>query len=147
MSMNRRRAKGRRESRSFVAVPHAVLESEAYSKLSGWSVRLLLDLYSQYRGHNNGDFSMVWNFMNGRGWRSKDTLYRAREELTDNGFIVLTRQGGKNQCSLYAVTWQPVDECGGKLDWPPSPVALGYWKRGRPPLLESVPRIRGTLAR
>ncbi len=147
MSINRRRAKGRRESRSFVALPHAVLESEAYSKLGGWSVRLLLDLYSQYRGHNNGDFSMVWSLMNGRGWRSKDTLYRAREELIDNGFIVLTRQGGKHQCSLFAVTWQPVDECGGKLEWPSSPVALGYWKRGRPPLMELVPRIRTTLAR
>ncbi len=147
MTRNRAKAKGRRESGSFVAVPHAVLESDAYSRLGGWSVRLLLDLYSQFKGKNNGDLSIVWSLMSKKGWRSKDTLYRAREELIENGLIVLTRQGGKHQCSLYAVTWNPVDECGGKLDWPSSPVALGYWKRGHPPLLESVPRIRTTLAR
>jgi hypothetical protein len=147
MATNRRKAKGRRDSGSFVALPHAVLECEAYAKLGGWSVRLLLDLFSQYRGHNNGDFSIVWPLMKGRGWRSKDTLYSARDELNDNGFIVLTRQGGKHQCSLYGVTWLGIDECGGKLDWPSSSAPLGYWKRGKPPILEVVPRIRTTLAR
>ena len=98
MTRNRAKAKGRRESGSFVAVPHAVLESEAYSRLGGWAVRLLLDLYSQYKGKNNGDLSMVWSLMNTKGWRSKDTLYNARDELNENGFIVLTRQGGKHRC-------------------------------------------------
>ncbi len=147
MTRTRFKAKGRRDSGSFASVPHAVLECEAYTRLGGWAVRLLLDLYSQYRGKNNGDLSMVWSLMNSKGWRSKDTLYNARDELIENGFVVLTRQGGKHRCNLYAVTWKPVDECGDKLDWPSSPVALGWWKRGHPPLLESVPRIRTTLAR
>ena len=25
--------------------------------------------------------------------------------------LVLTRQGGKNLASLYAIAWQPIDEC------------------------------------
>ena len=85
--------------------------------------------------------------MSARGWKSKDTLYRARDELIENGMILLARQGGKHQCSLYAVTWKPIDECGGKLDVPATTVAPGYWRLGKPPLLEVVPRIRTTLAR
>ena len=146
MAFSRSKAKGRRESGSFVLIPHAMLESEPYSRLSGSAVKLMFDLYCQYKGHNNGDLSMAWSRMQKRGWRSKETLYRARNILQQNGFIVQTRQGGKHQCSLYAVTWRPIDECSGKLEHPSSPVALGYWKNGCAPLLESVPRGRTTLA-
>jgi len=147
MALSRRRAKGRRESGSFIAMPHAILESQTYAKLGAPAVKLMLDLYGQYKGSNNGDFAMAWSMMQKRGWRSKDTLYRARNELLENGFIVQTRQGGKHQCSLYAVTWQPIDDCMGKLEHPPTRVALGYWKQGFAPKLESVPRIPTTLAR
>ena len=147
MANSRRKAKGRRDNGSFVAVPHAVLESDTYAKLSASAVKLTLDLYGQYKGSNNGDFAMAWSMMSKRGWRSKDTLYRARDDLLDNGIIIKTRQGGKHQCSLYAVTWQPIDECNGKLDCSPTNVAPGYWKHGFVPKLESVPRIRTTLAR
>ena len=147
MPTSRRKAKGRSDSGSFVAMPHAILESETYARLRAPAVKLMLDLYGQYKGSNNGDFAMAWSMMKKRGWRSKDTLYRARDELIDNGFVIQTRQGGKHQCSLYAVTWQPIDECNGKLDCPSTIVAPGYWKQGFVPKLESVPRIRTTLAR
>ena len=147
MAISRRRAKGRRDSGSFIAMPHAILKSETYARLSAPAVKLMLDLYGQYRGSNNGDFAMAWSMMKKRGWRSKDTLYRARNDLVENGFIIQTRQGGKHQCSLYAVTWQPIDDCNGKLDCRSTIVAPGYWKKGFVPKLESVPRIRTTLAR
>jgi len=147
MALSRRRAKGRLDSGSFVSMPHAILESKTYANLGAPAVKLMLDLYGQYKGSNNGDFAMAWSMMRKRGWRSKDTLYRARDELLDNGFIIQTRQGGKHQCSLYAVTWQPIDDCMGKLEYPSTRVALGYWKQGMVPKLKSVPRIRTTLAR
>jgi len=147
MVNSRRKAKGRRDSGSFVAIPHAILESNSYSNLSAPAVKLMLDLYGQYKGSNNGDFAMTWSMMSTRGWRSKDTLYRGRNELVDKGFIIQTRLGGKHRCSLYAVTWRPIDECNGKLDCPATRVALGYWKQGFVPKLESVPRIPTTLAR
>lgn len=109
-------------------MPHVLLESAKYSQLSAQAVKLMLDLYSQYKGTNNGDFSMTWAMMRKRGWRSKDTLYRALNLLIDKGYIVQTRQGGRHQCSLYAVTWNPIDDCGGKLEHPSSRVALGCWK-------------------
>lgn len=62
------------------------------------------------------------------GWRSRDTLERALHQLIDAGLIELTRQGGLNRCSLYALTWHAIDECGGKLDVPATRVASGLWK-------------------
>ena len=147
MARSRQRAKGRRDSGTFVAMPHAILESENYARLSAPAVKLMLDLYGQYKGSNNGDFTMAWSMMKKRGWRSKDTLYRARDELIERRFVIKTRQGGKHRCSLYAVTWQPIDACNGKLDCLSTTVAPGSWKQGKVPKLESVPRIRTTLAR
>ena len=114
-------------------MPHRVLDCEAYTRLSSKGVKLLVDLFAQYRGSNNGDLGMAWTVMEKRGWHSRDTLTRARKELVDNGFIIKTRQGGRHQCNLYAVTWLAIDDCKGKLDCPPTNVAPGYWKDGRPP--------------
>ena len=135
MTRFRSKAKGRREGRSFVAVPHAVLEDEHYASLSFKARSLLFDLFSQFRGANNGDLSMEWAKMRKKGWKSKGTLYTARDELERKGFIVRTRQGGKHQCSLYGVTWLAIDECNGKLDRTPTRKGLGYWKSGENPEL------------
>ncbi len=133
MANKRWRAKGRADIGSFVAMPHRVLECESYTKLSAKGVKLLVDLFAQFRGNNNGDLGMAWTVMVKRGWRSRDTLNKASKELIQNGFIVRTRQGGRHQCNLYAITWLAIDECGGKLDCAPTKVALGWWKDGRPP--------------
>ncbi len=133
MTDKRWRAKGRAASGGFTMMPHRVFGCEAYTRLSAKGVKLLVDLLFQFRGNNNGEFGMAWTVMKTRGWRSRDTLDRACKELLDNGFIVLTRQGGRHKCNLYAVTWLAIDECNGKLDCPATNVALGYWKAGHPP--------------
>ena len=135
MTRYRCKVKGRRESGSFIAVPHAVLENEHYANLSFKARSLLFDLLSQFRGSNNGDLSMEWKKMLKKGWKSKGTLYTARDELENSGFIIRTRQGGKHQCSLYGVTWLAIDECNGKLDRDPTRTAPGYWKTGGNPEL------------
>lgn len=130
MARSRLRAKGRRESSSFIPIPHDILESEEYAQLSkNAAVLVFLDLYGQFRGSNNGDFTAAWTVMRKRGWKSKDTLYGAINEALAAGWIIKTRQGGKNKCSLYAVTWKPIDECGGKLDMCATKVASADWKR------------------
>jgi len=123
------KAKGRRESGTFVAVPHACLNHPNYMRLSPRAVKLLFDLLVQFRGINNGDFSAAWTIMSKRGWKSRDQLFKARRELEDTGWIQLTRQGGRNRCSLYGVTFQAIDECNGKLDVSATVTALGWWKR------------------
>ena len=93
----------------------------------------MIDLFAQFKGSNNGDLAAAWKLMEKRGWRSKETLHRAKRELLEKGFIVTTRQGGRHVCSLFAVTWLAIDECSGKLDVAPTRVAPGYWKLGRNP--------------
>lgn len=134
MSASRRKATGRTESGGYFAQPHAVMESPNYRALSAHAVKLLSDLGLQFRGANNGDLSAAWKIMQPRGWRSRDTLWRALSELLHFGLIEKTRQGSLNHCSLYALTWQAVDECGGKLDVSATRVASGLWKTPQPPM-------------
>ena len=89
----------------------------------------MIDLAAQYNGRNNGDFTIAWKLMRRRGWASKDTLYRALGELQDTGFVIVTRKGGRNQCSLYALTFFAVDECKGKLDIRPTHAPPGNWRK------------------
>ena len=128
MGRSRIKLKGRRENGSFIQLPHAILESSEYAVLSAHAVKALIDLFAQFRGENNGDFTAAWSVMRKRGWKSKAMLYRALNELIDKGWIIKTRQGGRYLCSLYAVTWKPINTCKGKLDILPTRIAPGTWK-------------------
>jgi hypothetical protein len=55
-------------------------------------------------------------------------LARRLKELVHFGLIEMTRQGGLNRCSLYALTWRPIDDCKGKLDCAATKNASGKWK-------------------
>ncbi len=110
MSASRKRAlreaQQKRESGGFIALPFAVVRSPELAGLGPHAVKLLFDLLQQYNLRNNGDFSMSFEKgMRARGWKSKQTLNKARLELLESGFIVISRQGGLHQCSLYAVTF------------------------------------------
>ena len=55
--------------------------------------------------------------MKARGWNSNDSFNKAKQELLERDLITLTKQGGLGMGpNLYAITWQPIHECGGKLD-------------------------------
>jgi hypothetical protein len=128
MALSRQKIKGRAESGQFLAIPTQIPLSDQYTKLTAWSVKLLIDLYAQYNGRNNGDLCAAWSLMQKRGWRSKGTLYRAVMELTDAGFILKTRMGGRHKTTLYAVTFKGIDECGGKLEIKPTAIPPNTWK-------------------
>ena len=70
-------AKTRREGGQFVALPWAILRSEEFAALSPFANKLLFDLLAQFNGGNNGDLCAAWRLMKGRGWRSKDSLWKA----------------------------------------------------------------------
>lgn len=130
----RKRAKvtGRGKGHSFLRLPHYILQSPEWAALSGNGIKLAMDVATQYRGQNNGDLCIAWAIMKPRGWRSQDTLNRAKRELLGASWIVCTRQGGKHVASLYALTWEPIDACGGKHDWPAERVASNAWQRRDP---------------
>jgi len=92
------------------------------------AAHLLDNLTAQFNGTNNGDLSAAPKIMKLYGWNSQGSLHKALAELLAFGFIEQTRQGGKNQCSLYAVTWLPIDDCKGKLDVSPTKVPSNLWK-------------------
>ena len=110
------------------------MESPNYCKLSHTGVRMLIELGKQLNGRNNGDLCATSRTLRARGWPSNETITRALLELEYFGFIVRTRQGGLNKCSLFAVTWRGIDECGGKLDISASAVPLRAWTVERPAL-------------
>ncbi|MCL1483659.1 MULTISPECIES: hypothetical protein [unclassified Marinobacter] len=116
----RARATGKAGNGRFLAIPHSVLNSDAYRGLKGWGVRLLVDIAGQYNGKNNGDLCAAMTVMEPRGWKSNSSLGTALSALLAAGLIEQTRQGGRNRCSLYAVTWHSIDDCGGKLDVRPT---------------------------
>lgn len=112
-----------------MAIPHELLESAEWAQLSAIEVKLLIDLYAQFNGRCNGALSAAWSIMRARGWCSQDTLNRALRGLIGKGFIVKTRQGGRNRCSLFAVTWREIQECGGKHDVDATSIAGNNWKK------------------
>ncbi len=140
MARNRLKAKGRREHGSFLALPLVVIDSKEFSSLSAYAVKLIIDLYAQFKGSNNGDLCAAWSMMKKRGWRSKGTLHRALNELREKGFLLLARQGGKHKASLYALSFLAVDECKGKLEIPPTAAPPGTWRK-RNVKTESLPRM------
>ena len=129
MAYSRAKSKGRREKRPFHRIRTDLIRSQCWASLSTKSVKLFWDLFSQYNGFNNGDLAMTWPQMKKRGWRSKETLYAAVHELEDRGLVVQTRQGGKHVASLYAVTIEAIDECGGKLDCASGKLPTNAWKK------------------
>src|SRR5262245_53689309 len=151
MARTRRQIKGRRNHGTFTMLLHAYFQSPEYAELSPRAVKLLLDLLCQFTGHNNGDLCCTWSPQsNGRpnqwpgmrqlGWRSKSQLSKALKELQARGWIVVTRRGGRHMCSLYAVTFHGINECGGKLDVAESPVPTHAWKRNRQATVFEFPR-------
>lgn len=129
----RAREKGRTDG-PITLIPHSILNCPAFISLSHTARALLLEFARQYNGHtNNGDLCVAHRLMGPRGW-ARNTLERARRELECKGFIVRTRQGGRNQPNLYAITWKPINDCGGKLDAGfRAGEVLGYWRLGHNP--------------
>ena len=95
-----------------------VLNHPDYLGLSGNAVKLLVQLAYQYRGKNNGDLTVSWSVMRKRGFRAKETLAKVTRELLEAGMITRTRTGRflnpGGVCALYALTWEPIDDCPGK---------------------------------
>ena len=133
MISERKRARqtGRGRTPPFLLLQHDITSSPEWAALSAKAVKLLIEIARQFRGYNNGDLSAPWSKMKLRGFRSPQTLHNAKQELIEAGFVVVARQGGMHGCTLFAVTWMPIDECGGKLDRLAERVASNAWKKSR----------------
>jgi len=92
-----------------------MLECLNYARLTTRGKALLLDLRAQFKGSQNGNIDATWSRLSKQDcWNSKETLNLAIQELLHYGFITRTRRGkrigGKHYPSLYALTWEPINE-------------------------------------
>lgn len=130
-STDRGRVKGRKSGGTFAALPHHIFRASGdqappVARLSNSARLLLVDLCQQLNGRNNGNLSAAPKILEPYGWTSRGTLDAALVELVAAGFLVQTRQGGRNRCSLFAVTWTGIDE--GPHDTQPDPIPSRLWE-------------------
>ena len=103
-----------RDGGGFIALPWSVLDCPAYARLSHTAKALLLEVARQYARDNNGRLLISRAYMAKRGWKSADTITKAKRQLLNNGFIYETVMGHRpNKASWYAVTWRGLDKIPG----------------------------------
>jgi hypothetical protein len=116
-----------------VRLPQVVMQNSDFMRLTPSAVKVLMVLVSQYRGKNNGDLSATQKTMQEWGGMAPATLAKALRELQESRLIVKTRDAyiGREgpRCNLFAITWQPIDICGGKLDVADTVSPPRNWKR------------------
>lgn len=111
--------------------------------LSSNSVRILNLLISKLRGEqkrgkyitNNGDLSITHKELTEKYsiGISPNSFYNSIKEMIDKGFVIKTRQGGKNMCSLYALTFMKIGDIRDKdgkrkIDYPPTETPSNDWR-------------------
>jgi len=110
--------------RGFAGIPRVVMDTDDFKGLSGGAVKALLWLVYQYNGKNNGDLSATESMAKSWGIASPQTLSRALKALQEVNLVVKTREGmflnPGGKCTLYALTWRPINVCNGKLDCEPT---------------------------
>lgn len=127
--MGRLSAKRKEFPGGFLMLPAELLNCTKYRALSSSSVKLLIDIGSQFNGKNNGDLCAAWKVMKPKGWRSEQTLNTAKKELLEAGFIAETRKGRRpNLCTLYGITWKPLNPSP-KFDIQPYAFPVGAWNK------------------
>ena len=120
MAASYSKSKGRSNKERYILIPHNVVESEDFLKLSFSAKTTLIAIAHQFNGYNNGDLSFAHSRALVWGFGSKSTLAKALKELMAADLIVRSRDPRRDrdnphgQCSLYALTWLKVDECKGK---------------------------------
>ena len=130
MADKRVKHKGRKTTRSFFMFTHNMARHQNYIGLSKDGKLILLYFKSQFNGKNNGDLVATIKMVKANGYGSSASqLNKALKELEAKGFIVKTRQGGKNQCNLFAITSEPIHDCKGKHDFPVTTIASNAWRK------------------
>lgn len=133
LSKKQQTARQNRDGGRFLALPHVVMESEAFKSLTGQQIKLLIDIAMQVKGANNGRLSASWRYLSEeRGWTSKSPIRPALTALEEKGLIFCTRVGRfPSVPAWYAVTWQPLHHHS-DMDCGPQALPRGAYSRWKP---------------
>ena len=115
----------KRDGNQFVALPRVVLESPGYRQAGHPARSLLIDIATQYTGHNNGKLVACAKYLAPIGWKSNATMLRAVRQLLACGLLIETRKGARpNKSAWFALSWLDLDQ-GHGLDIDPK-----FYRRG-----------------
>lgn len=115
--MAQKRAKSSITYRGYFHLPDKLIDHPDYIALSNGARSLLTFIGRQYNGYNNGDLQATLSLMKKYGYTSNRALTEHRNELLERNWIYKTKSGGLGiGPDLFAITWQPIDECNGKLE-------------------------------
>jgi hypothetical protein len=107
---NRAKVDSGRVKGNFLALPHDVLKSPSFRKLSYSSRALLTDIAMQSTASNNGKLVACLKYLSPLGWTSKATIGKATKDLLDAGLLIETRKGCKpNKASWFALPWRDLN--------------------------------------
>jgi hypothetical protein len=139
---------------SFSAIPHAVLDSQAFMGATDKAKSLLFALMRQINGRNNGHLHLTDKWLHAKGWTSTSQNKKARDELLDRRLIVQTFHGGLNSgCDKFAVTWMDISNFVG-TELSAQTYHKGAWglcnlpatKRRAPPQKQKTPSVQRSSA-
>jgi hypothetical protein len=117
----------KRDGSRFLLLPWVVLDSPGYRAASHTARSLLIDIFRQYTGHNNGKLVACAKHLRPLGWKSNNTVLAAVRQLIDCGLLVEVRKGGfPNTAAWFAVTWADLDVFDG-VDINPKRFARGAY--------------------
>ena len=95
----------RRHGNRFVALPHYLLNSEAWLTMSPPAKALLIEVWKRHNGVNNGEISYSVREAAVIGL-SRSAAARAFQELQDRGFLRMVRASSFTLKTKEARTWQ-----------------------------------------
>jgi hypothetical protein len=128
-------------SKPWLPLPLKLICSRGFAELSGLATKLFFDAASMLgaNGYGNGDICLTYALLQKRGWRSKASLAGSIKELIDSELLIVTRQGGRRRCSLYALTPWPIYCDQKKLDVGRAAYSVNDWAQD--PKLSDRPTV------
>src|SRR5215469_6637573 len=121
-----RTRRGKSEDQYF-GLFYAMARSLAFRSLSGAALKVFLEVRTRFNGGNNGDLSLSLDEAARLLGIGKGTAQRAFAELTEKGFIAMTKKG--QWYGRRATTWRVTDK-GWNGDLPT--YAWKHWTPQRP---------------
>jgi len=95
-----------KKPKRYLRLTNNMMESKAWEGLSCHAMAVYIHIKIKYNFTNEDNLSFT--YAEGKKLMDKKTFTKAMDNLIDNGFIYIVRQGVLKQCSIYGLSkeWQ-----------------------------------------